>query len=52
MIVCVCNNISDSDVRNIKDKNTKTLDIFKQLNKKPKCGSCCPFIKEILEMES
>ncbi len=49
MYVCVCNGISDRDVRAQAQGNCNTVAmIYRSLGTKPKCGKCVPLVREML----
>ncbi len=52
MIVCVCNAISESDVRKAAREGAAcTRTVFRAIDRKPRCGQCLPFAKEIIAAE-
>jgi bacterioferritin-associated ferredoxin len=49
MYVCVCNGISDRDVRAQAQGTCNTVAmIYRSLGTKPKCGKCVPLVREML----
>ncbi len=48
MYVCVCNAISDRDVRAQANSCNTVAMIYRSLGTKPKCGKCAPLVREML----
>jgi bacterioferritin-associated ferredoxin len=49
MYVCVCNAISDRDVRTQAEAKYCTVSmIYRSLGTKPKCGKCVPLVCQLL----
>lgn len=48
MYVCVCNAISDRDVRAQAGSCSTVATIYRSLGAKPKCGKCAPLMREML----
>jgi bacterioferritin-associated ferredoxin len=49
MYVCVCNAITDGDVRAQAQSECSTVSaIYRSLGKKPKCGKCVPLVCQLL----
>jgi bacterioferritin-associated ferredoxin len=49
MYVCVCNAITDRDVRIQAQRDAGTVAaIYRSLGKKPKCGKCAPLVCQLL----
>ncbi len=49
MILCVCNAISDRQVRQLAESGVTTAeDVYRALDCVPQCGECIPFVQEAL----
>jgi bacterioferritin-associated ferredoxin len=49
MYVCVCNAITDRDVRAHADADGSTVSmVYRSLGRKPKCGKCVPLVRQLL----
>ena len=49
MIVCVCNNISDREIRQAVDLGlTSMSDLYKELGVGPCCGKCVSYAREVM----
>ena len=52
MIVCVCNRLTESEVRNATRAGTSTPDAtFARLGCEPQCGCCLDYAQEIIDTE-
>ena len=52
MIVCVCNAISESDVRKAAREGAAcTRTVYRAIGRKPRCGQCLPLAREIIATE-
>ena len=52
MIVCVCNAISESDVRKAAREGAACANsVYRAIGRKPRCGQCLPFAREIVALE-
>ena len=52
MVVCICNAIRESDVRACaRDGAHCPASAYARLGRKPKCGQCLPFAREIIAKE-
>ena len=52
MIVCVCNAIREDDVRKAAREGAGcTRSVYRAIGRKPRCGQCLPFAKEIIAAE-
>lgn len=52
MIVCVCNAIRESDVRKAaRDGASCPSSVYKQFGRKPRCGQCFSFARELIAAE-
>ncbi len=49
MYVCLCNAITDRDFRAHAECEGCTVSaVYRSLGKKPQCGKCVPFVREVL----
>jgi len=52
MVVCVCNAIRERDVREAARAGAvSACQAYRALGRKPKCGQCVPFAREIIDSE-
>jgi bacterioferritin-associated ferredoxin len=52
MIVCVCNAIREDEVRKAaREGAVCTRSVYRAIGRKPRCGQCLPFAKEIIAAE-
>ncbi|WP_426280701.1 (2Fe-2S)-binding protein [Sphingomonas sp. NFX23] len=52
MVVCVCNAIRESDVRNCaRGGCTTPCQAFRSMGRKPKCGQCTSIARAIIDDE-
>jgi bacterioferritin-associated ferredoxin len=52
MIVCVCNAIREDEVRQAAREGAScTRSVYRAIGRKPRCGQCLPFAKEIIAAE-
>lgn len=52
MVVCVCNAIREKDVREAARSGcTNPLSAYASLGRRPRCGQCVPFAREIIASE-
>jgi bacterioferritin-associated ferredoxin len=52
MVVCVCNAIREKDVRAAARAGASTpCDAYTALGRRPRCGQCFPFAREIIQSE-
>lgn len=50
MIVCMCNRMTDAQVREAAAKGAKSVaDVFRILNKRRTCGQCSDDIESVLQ---
>jgi bacterioferritin-associated ferredoxin len=49
MIVCVCNGLSERDVRSVAEPTSAVGDIYRQLGCRVMCGKCVPHVAELLQ---
>ena len=49
MVVCVCNAIREKDLRAaVRCGSEKPNDVYARLGRKPKCGQCLSFARDII----
>ena len=49
MYVCVCNAITDREVRaQAQSRGSTVSEIYRSLGKKPKCGKCVPLVCQLM----
>jgi bacterioferritin-associated ferredoxin len=49
MYVCLCNAITDRDFRaHVEDASCTVSIVYRSLGKKPQCGKCVPFVRQLL----
>jgi len=52
MVVCICNAIRESDVREAARKGAGCpRSAYESLGRRPRCGQCLPFARMIIEEE-
>lgn len=52
MIVCVCNAIPERQVREAaRNGATCPTSAYRAVGRKPRCGQCFPFAREVIEAE-
>jgi len=52
MIVCVCNAIPEREVRQAaRNGATCPTSAYRAVGRKPRCGQCFPFAREVIEAE-
>jgi bacterioferritin-associated ferredoxin len=52
MIVCICNAIREDEVRKAAREGAAcTRSVYRAIGRKPRCGQCLPFAKEIIHDE-
>nr|WP_047166740.1 (2Fe-2S)-binding protein [Sphingomonas sp. Y57] len=53
MVVCVCNAIKESQVRDAARKGANCpRSAYEALGRRPRCGQCLPFARSIIDEES
>lgn len=53
MVVCVCNAIKESQVRDAVRKGASCpRSAYETLGRRPRCGQCLPFARSIIDEES
>ena len=49
MYVCLCNGITDCQFRaHAQDEACTVSMVYRSLGKKPQCGKCVPFVRQLL----
>ncbi|HTZ37017.1 MAG TPA: (2Fe-2S)-binding protein [Stellaceae bacterium] len=48
MYVCLCNGLTDSDVRRCSDSACSVAMVYRSLGCAPQCGKCVPFVRRML----
>jgi len=52
MIVCICNAIREDEVRQAAREGAAcTRTVYRAIGRKPRCGQCLPFAREIIAAE-
>ncbi len=52
MVVCICNAIRESDVRDAARKGAACpRTAYEAMGRRPRCGQCLPFARSIIEEE-
>jgi len=52
MVVCICNAIREKDVRAaVRNGCADPLSAYASLGRRPRCGQCVPFAREIIAHE-
>jgi len=50
MYVCLCNAITDYDIRaHAVDENCTVSAVYRSLGTKPRCGKCVPYVRQLLQ---
>lgn len=50
MVVCICNSIRESDVREaVRNGATCPRSAYASLGRRPRCGQCIPYAHEIVK---
>ena len=53
MIVCNCNAIRERDVREAaRQGHRDPLSAYQSLGRRPRCGQCIPFARQVVESEA
>lgn len=52
MIVCVCNGLSERDVRTVveRDPGVGVGDVYRRLGCRVSCGKCVPYVAELVQV--
>jgi len=48
MYVCLCNALTDRDVRNSAQGSCSVAMVYRALGCEPQCGKCVPFVRQML----
>jgi len=52
MVVCICNGIKEKDVRAVaREGASSPCSAYAALGRRPKCGQCVPFARQIIDAE-
>ena len=52
MYVCLCNALTDRDVRAQCDSGCSVAMVYRALGCQPRCGKCVPFVRRLLREEA
>jgi bacterioferritin-associated ferredoxin len=52
MYICLCNALTDRDVRAHSDGNCSVAMVYRALGCEPQCGKCVPFVRQMLRQEA
>ena len=53
MYVCLCNGITDYQFRTqARDEGCTVSMVYRALGKKPQCGKCVPFVKQLVRQSA
>jgi bacterioferritin-associated ferredoxin len=48
MYICLCNALTDRDVRNSAEGGCSVAMVYRSLGCEPRCGKCVPFVRQML----
>lgn len=48
MYICLCNGLTDRDVRNSAEGGCSVAMVYRALGCEPRCGKCVPFVRQML----
>lgn len=48
MYICLCNALTDRDVRNSCEGGCSVAMVYRSLGCEPQCGKCVPFVRQML----
>ena len=48
MYICLCNGLTDRDVRNSAEGDCSVAMVYRALGCEPRCGKCVPFVRQML----
>lgn len=48
MYICLCNALTDRDVRASCDSSCSVSMVYRSLGCQPQCGKCVPFVRQML----
>ncbi len=50
MYICLCNGITDGDIRRVAASGTPSISqVYRALDCAPKCGKCVPVVRQLLD---
>ncbi|APG63430.1 (2Fe-2S)-binding protein [Sphingorhabdus lutea] len=53
MVICVCNAIREKELRDaVRSPCEKPCSVYARLGRKPKCGQCLSFAKDIISNQA
>ena len=52
MYICLCNALTDRDVRSSCDSSCSVSMVYRSLGCEPQCGKCVPFVRQMLREET
>jgi bacterioferritin-associated ferredoxin len=48
MYICLCNGLTDRDLRNSAEGGCSVAMVYRALGCEPQCGKCVPFVRQML----
>ena len=48
MYICLCNSLTDRDVRSCAQGGCSVSMVYRSLGCEPQCGKCVPFVRQML----
>ena len=52
MYICLCNSLTDRDVRANCDGGSSVAMVYQALGCEPQCGKCVPFVRQMLREQA
>jgi bacterioferritin-associated ferredoxin len=52
MYICLCNALTDRDLRASCDDNASVSMVYRSLGCEPQCGKCVPFVRQMLREQA
>jgi bacterioferritin-associated ferredoxin len=52
MYICLCNGLTDRDVRAHSEGGCSVAMVYRALGCEPQCGKCVPFVRQMLRQEA
>jgi bacterioferritin-associated ferredoxin len=52
MYICLCNALTDRDVRASCDNSSSVSMVYQSLGCQPQCGKCVPFVRQMLREQA
>jgi bacterioferritin-associated ferredoxin len=52
MFVCLCNGLTDRDVRDSAEAGCSVAMVYRSLGCQPQCGKCVPFVRDMLRQSA